>query len=48
MRNVINPSLAFRTVLVATFAFGIANAQQRGQQAQSQMEVRNETVGIAS
>src|SRR5262245_38961601 len=35
MRNVINPSLAFRALLVATFAVGIANAQQRGQQAQS-------------
>jgi glyoxylase-like metal-dependent hydrolase (beta-lactamase superfamily II) len=35
MKNVINASLAFRALLVTTFAFGIANAQQRGQQAQS-------------
>src|SRR5689334_353173 len=35
MRNVVSPSLAFKVLLVATVAFGTANAQQRGQQAQS-------------
>src|SRR5262249_13277458 len=35
MRNRIKPSLAFRALLVATFTVGMANAQQRGQQAQN-------------
>jgi cyclase len=35
MRNVINPSLAFSALLVATFAVGMVNAQQRSQQAQN-------------
>src|SRR5215471_5356026 len=35
MRNVIKPSLAFGALLAGTFAIGIGNAQQRGQQAQN-------------
>jgi cyclase len=35
MRNVINSSLAFSVLLVATFAVGMVNAQQRSQQAQN-------------